>query len=79
MDRPICGSLYSFRNLSVLTYANSFTLWHYKLEYAGDIENVKNNARKIFLPDDMLRAGDLIIVSSDHGGFLHYVEKDETK
>jgi hypothetical protein len=52
-------------NLSVLAYANNFTLWHYTTtELATAIEgaNYFNNA------SDMLRVNDLMIVNIDTDG-----------
>lgn len=52
------------RNISVLAYANNFTMWHYKTE--DTLEDVKrvgyfNNA------SSMLRRNDLIILNTkDH-------------
>lgn len=54
---------YSNQNLSVLAYANNFTLWHYTTadeSIAG--EGYFNNA------NDMLRKNDLIIASYDTDG-----------
>ena len=52
-------------NLSVLAYANNFTLWHYtSIDTAGTIEGAGyfNNAV------DMLRVNDLMIVNIDTDG-----------
>lgn len=52
-------------NLSVLAYANNFTLWHYTTtEAAATIEGAGyfNNAV------DMLRKGDLMIINIDTDG-----------
>ena len=59
---------FSVRNLSVLAYANGFTLWHYKavsdvLEHVGD--------RGFFAAaSDMLTAGDIMMVSASDGARL---------
>jgi len=56
---------FAIRNLSVLAYANGFTLWHYK--------SAKDNLASItsgnYLADasDMLTAGDLIMLSAADG------------
>lgn len=53
------------RNLSVLSYTNGFTLWHY---------TTPDNWPKIAEPNyfnpaaDMLRKGDLIVTNCDTGG-----------
>lgn len=53
---------YSSRNLSVLAYANGFTLWHYgTTDKAVDVDTVG-----YFNPAaDMLRVGDMIIGNVD--------------
>ena len=50
-------------DLSVLTYANNFTLWHYKTtDSAVNGTGYFNNAA------DMIHTGDLIIASLDTDG-----------
>jgi hypothetical protein len=57
---------FSLRNLSVLAYANGFTLWHYKalpedragIEQPGYFEEA----------GDMLAGGDMMMVSARDGG-----------
>lgn len=58
---------YDASNLSALTYANGFTLWHYKTpDGAGDVM-----APRYFTggpyggAETMLRAGDFIFVNAD--------------
>jgi hypothetical protein len=57
---------FAIRNLSVLAYANGFTLWHYKAgkDRLNQIETVD------FFADaaDMLAGGDMMIVSASDGG-----------
>ena len=57
--------VFAIRNLSVLAYANGFTLWHYK---AGK-ERLEGVARPNFFADacDMLALGDMIMVSAADG------------
>ena len=51
--------------LSVLAYANGFTLWHYRSDDAA----VEVGRAGYFQPAcEMLRAGDVIIASSGDGG-----------
>ena len=54
------------RNLSVLAYANGFTLWHYKA--AGDA--LSSLGRRDYFDDavDMLSGGDMLMVSAADGG-----------
>jgi hypothetical protein len=56
---------FAIRNLSVLAYANGFTLWHYK---AGK-EQLSTVAKDSFFSDaaDMLATGDLVMVSALDG------------
>jgi S-adenosylmethionine:tRNA-ribosyltransferase-isomerase (queuine synthetase) len=58
---------YSARNLSVLSYANGFTLWHYTTPDAtGTVtgSNYFNDAA------DLLRKGDLILANTSTGGSI---------
>jgi hypothetical protein len=57
---------FAIRHLSVLAYAQGFTLWHYK---AGETELAVVAAPGFF--DDaaeMLAAGDMVMVSAVDGG-----------
>ena len=60
---------FSLRNLSVLAYANGFTLWHYK---AGETALAAVNTPGFFAAaEDMLATGDMLMVSaSDGAGML---------
>jgi hypothetical protein len=54
---------YMSRNLSVLAYANGFTLWHYTTDdKVVDTEGYFNAAA------NMLRVGDIIITNMDTAG-----------
>lgn len=56
---------YQFKDLSVLAYANGFTLWHY---------TTPDSAAEVAAPGawdpacDMLRAGDIIVANVDTAG-----------
>jgi hypothetical protein len=57
---------FAIRNLSVLAYANGFTLWHYKagkdrLNQVGELDFFADAA-------DMLASGDMLMVSAVDGG-----------
>ncbi|HEY3848705.1 MAG TPA: hypothetical protein VGL95_16495 [Acetobacteraceae bacterium] len=56
---------FSIRNLSVLAYANGFTLWHYK---AG-LDRLQSVVARDFFADaaDMLTTGDLLMISAADG------------
>ncbi len=57
---------FSMRNLSVLAYANGFTLWHYKS--AGDGQALIGEPGFFDEAGDMLAAGDMMMVSARDGG-----------
>ena len=56
---------FSVRNLSVLAYANGFTLWHYK---AGS--DVIFGRGFFAAASDMLTTGDIMMVSASDGAQL---------
>jgi hypothetical protein len=57
--------VFSMRNLSVLAYANGFTLWHYK---AGQANLGVVTAPGYFgAAEDMLATGDIMMVSAADG------------
>jgi hypothetical protein len=57
---------FAIRNLSVLAYANGFTLWHYK---AGGDPLARVEAPDSFADAaDMLADGDMMMVSAQEGG-----------
>ncbi len=54
-----------FKDLSVLAYANGFTLWHYTtVDTAATVDTVGyfNTA------SDMVRVGDMVLVNTDTDG-----------
>ncbi|HUN41835.1 MAG TPA: hypothetical protein VMU81_16235 [Acetobacteraceae bacterium] len=56
---------FAIRNLSVLAYANGFTLWHYK---AGSDRLASVVARDFFADAaDMLAQGDVMMISAVDG------------
>lgn len=56
---------FAIRNLSVLAYANGFTLWHYK---AGPARLGQVGAPGFFADAaDMLAAGDMVMISAADG------------
>jgi hypothetical protein len=62
---------FAIRNLSVLAYAQGFTLWHYK-GHAGALADVAADG---FFDEavDMLAAGDMLMVSARDGGRVLFV------
>lgn len=56
---------YTALNLSVLSYANGFTLWH----YTSTDTNTTITASNYFNgATDLLRKGDIILANTDTGG-----------
>jgi hypothetical protein len=66
---------FSIRNLSVLAYANGFTLWHYKS--AGDPPGSVAEAGFFNAAGDMLACGDFVMVSASDGGRMMCVLADQ--
>lgn len=59
---------FAIRNLSVLAYAQGFTLWHYR-GLAGNLSDVSQPG--FFDPaSDMLASGDMILCSASDGGCI---------
>jgi hypothetical protein len=57
---------FTLRNLSVLAYANGFTLWHYK----SGSDALSQTSREGYFSDaaDLMAAGDMVMLSSAQGG-----------
>ena len=66
---------FAIRNLSVLAYAQGFTLWHYRAGVAA-LDAV---AARGFFDDaaDMFAAGDMVMVSAVEGGRVLFVTATE--
>jgi len=62
------------RNLSVLAYANGFTLWHYKA--AGEDRMEVGQAGYFDDAGDMIAGGDMLMVSARDGGHMMCVVAD---
>ncbi len=56
---------YESKNLSVLAYANGFTLWHYT---SVDAAATVDSADYFATASDMLRTGDFIMANTDTDG-----------
>ncbi|HTR16942.1 MAG TPA: hypothetical protein VMI52_07920 [Acetobacteraceae bacterium] len=57
---------FALGNLSVLAYANGFTLWHYR---AGNDTGDEVAGQGFFAEaSDMLASGDMVMVSAPDGG-----------
>lgn len=70
-DRSKAMQSFTVRDLSVLAYANGFTLWHYKAAHVADL--LSSN----YFGDnsDMMATGDHIHVSAPDGSALLAVER----
>jgi hypothetical protein len=57
---------FMLRNLSVLAYANGFTLWHYK----SGADKLTQATREGYFADaaDLLAPGDMVMLSAEEGG-----------
>lgn len=62
---------FTLRNLSVLAYANGFTLWHYK---AGN-DNLADAANPGYFADaaGLMAEGDMVMLSAAEGGRIESV------
>jgi hypothetical protein len=67
---------FAIRDLSVLAYANGFTLWHYK---AGD-QFIADVSGDNYFADasDMMATGDMILVSGLNGCRVLCVAQSDT-
>ena len=62
---------FAIRNLSVLAYAQGFTLWHYRARGGQLAQTV---AVGFFNPAaDMLASGDMMLISANDGGHVLFV------
>lgn len=62
---------FTIRDLSVLAYANGFTLWHYK----SGTDSLDDVASNNYFDDarEMMAVGDMILVSSKSAGTVMIV------
>ena len=76
---------FAIRNLSVLAYAQGFTLWHYRahVQMLSGTLVPPASAAEVMAPGffdsaaDMLAAGDMLLVSTPEAGRLLYVTGTE--
>ena len=66
---------FAIRNLSVLAYAQGFTLWHYRAAEARQ----NQLGQRGFFDDaaDMFAPGDMLLVSAADGGRVLFVTSTE--
>ncbi len=65
---------FAVRNLSVLAYAQGFTLWHYACQGDGLADTAQPG---FFDPAaDLLTGGDMMLISAQDGGGARLVQAD---
>lgn len=56
------------RNMTVIAYANGFTLWHYKADEGETLKGIVDN-QKYFTPIyTLINVGDIIIINANETG-----------
>jgi hypothetical protein len=68
---------FAIRNLSVLAYANGFTLWHYK-SGQDRLEDV-SSGNYLGTASDMLSVGDLVMITAADGAGIRVVTQTDTE
>jgi hypothetical protein len=65
---------FTVRNLSVLAYAQGFTLWH----YAGKADRLEDTTQPGFFDPaaDLLSGGDMMLISARDGGGARLVQAE---
>ena len=63
------------RNLSVLAYAQGFTLWHYRAE--RDALATVDRPGFFDAAADLLQGGDMMLISARDGGRARFVNRNE--
>jgi hypothetical protein len=64
---------FAVRNLSVLSYANGFTQWHYKADKDTIDQIVEHYLNYFMNGSDMLTSGDIIMINGSDGAAIRYV------
>jgi hypothetical protein len=85
VSKQECAMSFAIRNLSVLAYAQGFTLWHYRanLPTLGAKLVPPASAEEVGAPGffdsaaDMLAQGDMLLVSTPEAGRLLFVTGTE--
>lgn len=68
---------FAVRNLSVHSYANGMTLWHYKSASDTREQIAAPGAGYFDEARDMLSPGDFVMVSATNGGAMLYIDHAE--
>ena len=64
------------KNLSVIAYANGFTLWHYKTQDKMSEIDTDYFPKKIV---DLMAVGDIFIINVGDGNYIKAIEEIEDK
>lgn len=68
-SKRVASALFAIRNISVLAYANGFTLWHYK--GGSKVSRADVMGKNYFQSAaDMFAIGDMIMVSAGDAAFI---------
>lgn len=73
------------RFLSCLTYANQFTLWHYRARTDDGIQGAGDSLHHCMTKDyfapasDLISNGDCVIISANDGSAMIFIEHDDIK
>lgn len=62
------------KNLSVLAYANGFTLWHYVATEQETIKNIEDNSEYFGAVHCLMNVGDIIIINTDSESGIRAIE-----
>ena len=63
---------FSSCSLSVLAYANGFTLWHYNA--GGEYSTAASGAEFFDAARDLVSAGDIVMVTGEGGGSIVFIK-----
>lgn len=64
------------KNLSVIAYANGFTLWHYKTQ--DGVEDLQGE----YFPKnivDLMAVGDMLIINASDGNYIRFIKSIKNK
>lgn len=67
------------RNLSVIAYANGWTMWHYVAENDEIMEEIVKNDRYFENVASLMNAGDFILFNTKNESGIRVIESIENK
>jgi hypothetical protein len=68
--------MFENKNLSVIAYANGFTLWHYSSQETLEELYKENYFKKIF---DLAATGDIVILNGSDGAAIKVIKLKEVR